>query len=59
MTRLDKPVRKPEDVKTLLPVRESGQQDFEGLLWSHGIWMPRPILISGPKAQAEEENVRG
>ena len=30
--KLNRPSYRPENVKTLLPVRGSGQQDFEGLL---------------------------
>ena len=30
--KLNRPCYKPENVKTLFPVRGSGQQDFEGLL---------------------------
>ena len=29
------------------------------MVWGQRIWVPRPILISRPKAQAEEENIRG
>ena len=49
MTRLDKPVRYPEDIKTFLFVREAGQQDFEGLLWGQRVWGLWPILISSPR----------
>ena len=49
MTRLDKPVRYPEDIKTFLSVREAGQQDFEGLLWGQRVWGLWPILISSPR----------
>ena len=57
--KLNRPCYKPENVKTLLPVRGSGQQDFEGLLWGQRIWVPRPISNNKPKGPAEEENVRG
>ena len=49
MTRLNKPVRQPEDIKTLLPVRGSEQQVYEGLLWGQRIWVPWPILTIQPK----------
>ena len=56
--KLNRPCCRPENVKILLLVRGSGQQDFEGLLWGQRIWVPRPILNIKPKGPAEEENVR-
>ena len=56
--KLNRPCCKPENVKILLPVRGSVQQDFEGLLWGQRIWVPRPISNNKPKGPAEEENVR-
>ena len=35
--KLNRPCYRPENVKTLLLVRGSGQQDFEGLLWGQRI----------------------
>ena len=55
--KLNLPCYKPENVKILLPVRDSGQQDFEGLLWGQRIWVPRPISNNKPKGLAKEENV--
>ena len=49
MTRLDKPVRYPEDIKTFLSIRGVGQQDFEGLLCGQRVWGLWPILISSPR----------
>ena len=57
--KLNRPCCKPENVKILLPVRGSGQQDFEGLLWGQRIWVPQPISNNKPKGPADEENVRG
>ena len=57
--KLNRPCYRPENVKILLPVRDSGQQDFEGLLWGQRIWVPRPISNNKPKGPAKEENVRG
>ena len=36
-TRLNQPWHRPENIKTLLPVRGVEQQDFEGLLWGQRI----------------------
>ena len=57
--KLNRPCYRREDIKTLLPVRGSGQQDFEGLLWGQKISAPRPISNIKPKSPVEEENVRG
>ena len=57
--KLNRPCYRPKNVKTLLPVRGSGQQDFKGLLWGQRIWVPRPISNNKPKGPTEEENVRG
>ena len=57
--KLNRPCYRPENVKTLLPIRGFRQQDFEGLLWGQRIWAPRPILNNKPEGPAEEENVRG
>ena len=57
--KLNRPCYKPENVKTLLPVQGSGQQDFKGLLWGQRIWVPRPISNNKPKGSVEKENVRG
>ena len=57
--KLNRPCYKPENVKTLLLVRGSGQQDFEGLLWGQRIWALRPISNNKPKGPTEEENIRG
>ena len=57
--KLNRPCCRPENVKILLPVRGSRQQDFEGLLWGQRIWVPDPFQILSPKAQVKEENVRG
>ena len=35
--KLNRPFYRPENVKTLLPVRGFGQQDFKGLLWGQRI----------------------
>ena len=35
--KLNRPCNRSENVKILLPVRGSGQQDFEGLLWGQRI----------------------
>ena len=56
--KLNQPCNRPENVKIFLPVRGSGQQDFEGLLWGQRIWVPRPISNNKPKGPAEEEKVR-
>ena len=55
--KLNRPCYRPEDIKILLPVQGSGQQDFEGLLWGQRIWVPWPISNIKPKGPAEEENV--
>ena len=55
----NQPCYRSGNVKILLPVRGSGQQDFEGLLWGQRTWVPRPISNNKPKDPAEEENVRG
>ena len=55
MTRLDKPVRYPEDIKTFLSVRGAGQQDFEGLLCGQRVWGLWPILISSPRPKPRRE----
>ena len=57
--KLNRPCYRPENVKILLLVRDSGQQDFEGLLWGQRIWVPRPISNNKLKGPVEEENVRG
>ena len=58
--RLNQPWCRPENVKISLPVRESGQQDFEGLLWGLRIWVPRPISNTQPKdPRWGVRNVRG
>ena len=57
--KLNRPCYKPENVKTLLPVRGFGQQDFEGLLWGQRIWAPRPIPNNKPDGLTEEDNVQG
>ena len=57
--KLNRLCYRPENVKTLLPVRGSGQQDFKRLLWGQRIWAPRPISNNKPKGPAEEEKVRG
>ena len=57
--KLNRPCYRPENVKTLLLVRGSGQQDFEGLLWGQRTCVPRPISNDKPKGPTEEENVRG
>ena len=57
--KLNRPCCRPENVKILLLVRGSGQQDFEGLLWGQRIWVPWPISNNKPKGLVEEENVRG
>ena len=43
MIGLDKPLRGPEDIKSLISVQGAKQQDFEGLLWGQRIWQPQPI----------------
>ena len=55
--KLNRPCYRPEDIKILLPVQGSVQQDFEGLLWGQRIWVPWPISNIKPKGPAEEENV--
>ena len=55
----NQPCYRSKNVKILLPVRGSGQQDFEGLLWGQRTWVPRPISNGKPKGPTEEENVRG
>ena len=55
----NQPCYRSGNVKILLPVRGSGQQDFEGLLWGQRTWVPQPILDNKPKGPAEEENVQG
>ena len=55
--KLNRPYYRPENVKTLLPVRGSGQQDFKGLLWGQRIWAPRPIPNNKPDGLADEGNV--
>ena len=57
--KLNRPCYRPENIKILLPVRGSGQQDFERLLWGQRAWVPRPISNNKPKGPAKEENVRG
>ena len=57
--KLNRPCYRSENVKILLPVRGSEQQNFEGLLWGQRIWVPQPISNNKPKGPAEEENVRG
>ena len=57
--KLNRPCYRSENVKILLPVRGSGQQNFEGLLWGQRIWVPQLISNNKPKGPAEEENVRG
>ena len=47
--KLSRPWCRPKNVKTLLPVRGSRQQDFEGLLWGQRIWVPWPISTIKPK----------
>ena len=55
--KLNRPCYRFENVKILLPVRGSGQQNFEGLLWGQRIWVLRPISNNKPKGPTEEENV--
>ena len=57
--KLNQPCYRSRNVKILLPVRGSGQQDFEGLLWGQRTWVPRPTSNNKPKGPAEEEDVRG
>ena len=47
--KLNRPCCRPENVKILLPVQGSEQQDFEGLLWDQRIWVPWPISNIRPK----------
>ena len=56
---LDKPLRGPEDIKTLLSVRGVRQQDFEGLLWGRRIWQPQPISYQSQGPRRGRRNVRG
>ena len=58
-TRLDKPVRGPENIKTLISVRGAKQQDFEGLLWGRKIWQARPVSYQTQGPHQEKGNVRG
>ena len=55
--KLNRQCYRPENVKTLLPVRGSRQQDFEGLLWGQRIWVLPPISNNKLKGLAEEENI--
>ena len=50
-TRLNRPWCRPENVKILLPVRGSEQQDFKELLWGQSIWGLRPTWYQaqGPR----------
>ena len=56
--KLNRPCYRPENVKTLLPVRGSGQQDFKGLLWGQRIWALWPTSNNKPKGPTEGENIR-
>ena len=58
-TKLNKPWREPEDIKTLLSVRGAGQQGFEGLLWGQRFWKPRPISYQAQDPRQGGRNVRG
>ena len=56
MTRLDKPVRYPEDIKTLLPSEDPDSRILRGYCGAKGSGDSSPFDIK-PKAHAEEEKV--
>ena len=58
-TRLNRPWHRPEDIKTLIPIRGARQQDFKGLLWGQRIWGPRPISYQAQGPRQGGRNVRG
>ena len=58
-TRLNRPWCRPENVKILLLVRGSGQQDFEGLLCSQRIWGLWPIWYQAQGPCRRGRSARG